>query len=175
MGIQLPTLIGTAVIIYLGISLLNTNLQDDANVALAEHIKKYSFHSEGVAIEPFETMEDSEMSFAMATNEVNVRENSTIYFVIENGSLLIGSSYTATKYTFIVDTWQGEITGDGSSWYANGKIGDAAGNEFGLVLSGEKIEDTERGVLYQVHGQIDVEGNVKYNLHHFGTINARSK
>ncbi len=173
MGIQLPTLIGTAVVIYLGIFLLNTNLQDDGNVALAQHIKKYSFHSEGVAIQPFEKMEDSEMNFAMATNEVNVSENSSIYFVIENGSLLIGSSYTVTKYTFIVDTWQGEITGDGSSWYVNGKIGDATGSEFGLVLSGEKIEDTERGVLYQVHGQIDVEDNVKYTLHHFGTINER--
>lgn len=173
MGVQLSKLIGSAVVIYLGLFLVNTNLQEDGNVAMAQHIKKYSFHSEGVAIEPFETMEDSEMSFEMATNEVNVSGNSTIYFVIENGSLLIGSSYTVTKYTFIVDTWQGEITGDGSSWYAYGKIVDGTGNEFGLVLSGEKIEDTEKGVLYKVHGQIDVEDNVKYNLHHIGTINAR--
>ena len=149
MRTRISTIIGVSVVLYLGIFLLNSDL-GDIGLAQARHIRRYQFEGDGVAAVPF----------------------GRLILRAENGSVTIDRGQTVTSYRFISGTWEGRITGDGSSWRISGLVKDPAGKEYNLEFIADKVVSTSEGDLFAVRGTMknDDDG---YSLHYHGTINAR--
>lgn len=171
MRVRISTIIGVAVALYVGIFLLSESFNDDG-MAEAQHIKRYQFDGNGVAVVPFGKLEESYTTFIITTNELNRDETGALILTVENGSVAIDHGQTETLYRFVSGTWQGRISGDGSVWTINGVVKDPLGKVYALEFNGSKVQSTNQGELYAVNGTMK-NTEKEYSLHHYGTIDAK--
>ncbi|MFQ5940974.1 MAG: hypothetical protein ACE5KA_04670 [Nitrososphaerales archaeon] len=171
MRLRISTIIGVGVVLYVAIFLFNANLNDNV-VAEARHIKHYEFDGTGVAAIPFGKLEESQTSFTISTNDFSRDEDGALILTIENGSIIIDHGQSVTMYGFVSGTWQGKISGDGSTWTISGVVKDPLGKVYALEFNGDKVQSTSKGELYAVTGNMK-NTESEYSLHHYGTIDAK--
>jgi len=144
---------GVAVVLFIAFFLLDANINDNG-VAEAQHIKRYQFDGSGVAAVPFGKLEESQISFAISTNDLSRDENGALILTVQNGSVTVNHGQTITVYRFVAGTWQGTISGDGSTWTISGIVKDPLGKVYALEFTGDKVQSTNKGELYAVSGNM---------------------
>jgi hypothetical protein len=162
---------GVAVVLFVAFFLLDANI-NDKGVAEAQHIKRYQFDGSGVAAVPFGKLEESQVSFAISTNDLSRDESGALILTVQNGSVTVNHGQTITVYRFVAGTWQGTISGDGSKWTISGIVKDPLGQVYALEFNGDKVQSTNKGELYAVRGNMK-NSESEYSLHHYGTIDAK--
>lgn len=139
-----------------------------APVASAATIEAYRCQGVGLAVkEPDGDLRGSKLGFIAV---VESREGASIHFEVKKGLLVISDEENPVRYIMVADTWHGVVQGDGKGFNAEGKVSDAEGKTYNVILKGEPIRQTPKGILISIQGSFSGKGE-HYDLMYFALLN----
>jgi len=139
-----------------------------APVASAATIEAYRCMGVGLAVkEPNGDLHRSKLGFIAV---VESKEGDSIHFTVKKGLLVITYNGNPVKYPMAAETWHGVVQGNGKGFTAEGKVSDAEGNTYNVILKGNPIRQTPKGILISIQGSLSGKGE-HYDLMYFALLN----